>query len=618
MHIIRKRTISAVLAALLLCITLLSGCLPRPDEALPGGTSGAAETTASGDAAQKTYDHYEENALQEQQRFDQEMEDLFRTEVSSSQIDLHFMLRNPSAYGIEQAECLYPSLSPESLETNRQDQEDLGKLLKSFDPSLLTDDQRLTLQILQSYLKTEQMADGLDLYYQPLATTIGIQAQLPILLAEYCFYTKKDVEDYLQLIGGLDEYYQDILDFEKRKADAGLMMSDKTIDHVIESCESYLLVPGDNFLIETFNSRLDGVEGLTEEEKSAYQQQNAALLESDFVPAYQLLIDGLTALKGTGTNDKGQCGYPKGREYYQYQVYSATGTSYASVDDLLADVEDTMEDAMIETSLLLRQYPDLMNEYDSYQFCETEPGAIMEKLKVLTQKDYPALPACSYTLKAVPKALELSLSPAFYLTSPLDDYENNVIYINGNERFADNDLFNVIAHEGYPGHLYQNVYFHTCSHADIRKLLSFPGYSEGWATYVEREAYMLDNGLKPEMGKLLAENSIATLGLHACLDIYINYKGWSKEEVKKYLQTYYAQPDDVVENLYDAMVENPANYLSYFVGCMEILNMRRTAEAQLKDKFNLKEFHTFILNMGDAPFDVIQAYFSAWLLTQHI
>jgi len=599
-------------------MTLLSGCLPRREEAKPTPPAETAETSAPGGGPQETHDHYEENALREQRRFDREMGELFRSEVSHSQIDLHFMLRDPSAYGIEQAEYLYPSLSPESLESNHQDQAELAELLSSFDPTLLTNDQRLTLQILQSYLKTEQMADGMDLYYQPLATTIGVQAQLPILLAEYRLDTKKDVEDYLALIAGIDEYYQDILDFEKRKADAGLMMSDKTIDHVIESCESYLLSPGGNFLTETFDSRLEEVADLTAEEKDAYRQQNAALLESDFVPAYQLLIDGLTALKGTGTNDKGQCGYPKGKEYYQYQVYSATGTSYASVDDLLADVEDTMEDAMIETSLLLRQHPELMDQYDSYQFSQTEPGAIMEELKRLTQKDYPALPACSYTLKTVPKALELSLSPAFYLTSPLDDYENNVIYINGNERFASNDLFNVIAHEGYPGHLYQNVYFHTRNQSDIRKLLSFPGYSEGWATYVEREAYLLDNGLSPEMGKLLAENSVATLGLHACLDLYINYKGWSKEEVKKYLQTYYNQPDDVVENLYDAMVENPANYLSYFVGCMEIRNMRKTAEAQLKEKFNLKEFHTFLLDMGEAPFDVIQAYFSAWLMAQQI
>ena len=218
----------------------------------------------------------------------------------------------------------------------------------------------------------------------------------------------------------------------------------------------------------------------------------------------------------------------------------------------------------------------------------------------------------------VPKALELSLSPAFYLVSPLDDYENNTIYINGNPQFAGNDLYTVIAHEGYPGHLYQNVYFNTQNHDNVRKLISFPGYSEGWATYVERESYIMDNGLRPEMGQLLADNSIAALGLHACLDIYINYKGWTRDQVKEYLQRYYNQPDSAVESLYDAMVENPANYLSYFVGCMEIRNMREEAEGRLGERFNLKEFHKFILDMGDAPFDVIRGYFGEWLKGQEM
>ena len=86
--------------------------------------------------------------------------------------------------------------------------------------------------------------------------------------------------------------------------------------------------------------------------------------------------------------------------------------------------------------------------------------------------------------------------------------------------------------------------------------------------------------------------------------------------MREYLQRYYNQPDSAVESLYDAMVENPANYLSYYVGCMEIRNMRRTAEEQLKDRFDLKAFHKFILDIGDAPFDVIQAYFSTWLEEQ--
>lgn len=615
MHKLRIKTTSIILAALVLCCAVLGGCqVKRPAApSSPETASGAAGTESTGSQEQVNA-----QALKEQERFQKEMEELFCSEISETQVNMHFMLKDPSRFGISKAKNLYPSLAPEKLEEARQSQQELKELLDTFDPALLTESQRLTLQILDSYLATEKRTQGLELYYQPLAVTIGVQAQLPILLAEYEFRGKQDVEEYLELVAGIDEYYQDIMDFEKRKAEAGLMMSDRTIDHVIESCESFLLVPGDNFMTQTFDTRLEQVAGLTEEEKAGYRQLHAQALEQHFLPAYQLLIDGLTALKGTGTNEGGQCGYPRGKEYYEYQVYAATGTSCPSVDELLKDVERTMEDGLISTSLLLRKYPELIHEVDSYAFRQTEPEGIMEELKTLTQEDYPALPACSYTFKMVPKALELSLSPAFYLVSPLDDYENNTIYINGNPQFAGSDLYTVIAHEGYPGHLYQNVYFNTQNHDNVRKLISFPGYSEGWATYVERESYIMDNGLRPEMGQLLADNYIAALGLHACLDIYINYKGWTRDQVKEYLQRYYNQPDSAVESLYDAMVENPANYLSYFVGCMEIRNMREEAESRLGNRFDLKEFHKFILDMGDAPFDVIRGYFGEWLKGQEM
>lgn len=615
MHKLRIKTTSIILAALVLCCAVLGGCqVKRPAApSVPETASGAAGTESTGSQEQ-----VKAQALKEQERFQKEMEELFCSEISETQVNMHFMLKDPSRFGISKAKNLYPSLAPEKLEEARQSQQELKELLDTFDPALLTESQRLTLQILDSYLATEKRTQGLELYYQPLAVTIGVQAQLPILLAEYEFRGKQDVEEYLELVAGIDEYYQDIMDFEKRKAEAGLMMSDRTIDHVIESCESFLLVPGDNFMTQTFDTRLEQVAGLTEEEKAGYRQLHAQALEQHFLPAYQLLIDGLTALKGTGTNEGGQCGYPRGKEYYEYQVYAATGTSCPSVDELLKDVERTMEDGLISTSLLLRKYPELIHEVDSYAFRQTEPEGIMEELKTLTQEDYPALPACSYTFKMVPKALELSLSPAFYLVSPLDDYENNTIYINGNPQFAGSDLYTVIAHEGYPGHLYQNVYFNTQNHDNVRKLISFPGYSEGWATYVERESYIMDNGLRPEMGQLLADNYIAALGLHACLDIYINYKGWTREQVKEYLQRYYNQPDSAVESLYDAMVENPANYLSYFVGCMEIRNMREEAESRLGNRFDLKEFHKFILDMGDAPFDVIRGYFGEWMKGQEM
>ncbi|MDO5408481.1 MAG: DUF885 domain-containing protein [Eubacteriales bacterium] len=607
-----KRTLGAILVLLILTAVLLTKCfLPRED-------SSATTATPYEESSPDSYEQYSEQQMKAQEEFDALTEEVFRKEAGTEQLSMHFLMKDPSVYGINEAEYLYAPVTEAFLEESRNERRDLEDRLSRFETALLTDQQKLTMRVLQSRLRTEAMADGLELYAQPLSTTIGVQSQLPILLCEYAFYDKQDVEDYLKLLDGIDDYYQQIMEFEKKKADAGLMMSDTSIDHVIESCESYLLVPGDNFMIDTFNARLEAVPYLTDEEKEEYRKKNVALLDTAFLPAYQGLIDGLTALKGTGTNEKGLCEYPDGKKYYKYLVYSQTGTSYDSIPELLSAIEKSMNDRLMETSEMLKNNPSLVEEFEHYQFRLTEPEAIMEDLKAQTADSFPALPACSYTFKDVPKALELSLSPAFYLTSPIDDYQNNVIYINRNPRYESTDFYNLIAHEGYPGHLYQNVYSHVNDSCSLRKVLTFPGYTEGWASYVEQLAYSLDNGLEPEMAKMLAANSMASLGLHACLDIYINYSGWDKAQVRDYLKNFYSQPDEVVENIYYSMIENPGNYLSYYVGCMEFMNMRKTAEKELGDRFDEKAFHTFLLDMGDAPFDVIQSYFSSWLVKQKL
>ncbi len=616
----RKRIFYRVLA-ILLTVVCMTGCLPqifRPSENSHSSqnSSQTASTLDSPESSSREYEQYDEQKLAEQKHFSEVEDELFKWEASRSLLDLHFLLRNPSDAGIDSARHLYAPVSLSELKQNRTDRETIKETLDSFSPSLLTDEQKLTLQILQSFLRTESKSDGLELYAQPLAPTIGIQAQLPVLLCEYPFYSREDVENYFKLLGELGDYYGQILAFEQQKAEAGLMMSDASLERVISSCEGYLLVPGNNFMIDSFNSRLDDIGDLSEDEKQTFRQKNAELLESDFVPAYQTLIDGLTALKGTGKNEKGQCGYPNGRRYYEYQVFSATGTSYSSLSDLLSAIEDSIRDSLLESSEILKRRPELQESFLNPEFRQKDASAIMEEIKAQTLQDFPALPECNYTIREVPKALELSLSPAFYLTSAIDDIKNNVIYINHSDRYASQPLYSLIAHEGYPGHLYQTVYFHSQNESSLRKILSFPGYTEGWATYVEQYAYTLDNGLDSDLGKLISANASASLGIQACLDLYVNAYGWEIPQIEEYLSDYYEKPEEVASALFETLVDNPANALSYYVGFLEFNQMRKTAEKKLGERFSLMEFHRFLLDMGNAPFDVIGPYFSAWLNDQ--
>ena len=605
---------SRLLALLVLITLLVGGCIKTPlrPESVPLSETAPLESINPEEQKQQ--------AAAEQQRFDTLINELFCKEVRSSQILLHFSLKNPEAYGITGSETSFDDYSVSAQKETVAELKDLMNQLNSFNSQLLTAEQKKTFFILQKYLEIELLSDGMELYAQPLATTIGVQAQLPILLAEYYFDDKQDVENYLTVLSNMDEYFGQLLEFEQQKADAGLMYSDRTIDHIILSCESYLLVPGDNFMIETFENRLSQVPDLTGEEIAEYSARNRSLLESDFVPAYQHLIDGLTGLKGTGNNDKGLSHLPEGKRYYEYLVHAATGTSYESIDDLLKAMEKQLTDDLITVSTLAQEYPELANQIGSYSFLLSDPVEILEDLKGQTKKDFPELRECNYEIKYVPEALELTLSPAFYLSPPIDDAMNNCIYINGRSMSFGEDssmLYTTLSHEGYPGHLYQSVYFNSTDAPEIRHLLSFVGYSEGWASYVERYSYSLDNGLDPNLGDLLAANTYASLGLQAILDIYINYYGWDVETVQKFLSSFYQDPEmEVVQSIYDAMVENPANYLSYYVGYLEMENMRQDAQAELKDKFDLKEFHTFILDMGPAPYSVIRNYFDSWVAAQ--
>lgn len=612
-----KRQYCCFLLAMLLSI-MLSSC-SRPPARGTEKTHASQETSA---AALKTDASGEEPASKAsseqsvQAAFDEFTRQVFKDELEGSGLTLHYMLKDPENYGISTADPKLGECSLEYLQQVSADMEKLSEELHAFDPSLLTAEQLFTYRALDDYLETEQMAKGLELYSRPVSTTIGTQAQLPILFAEYAFYDRQDVEDYLNLMSQIDSYYKSIAEFEKVRADAGLAPCDLVLDQIIQSCKDYMIRPENSFLNETFNSKLDSIDGLTEEEKNEYKARHLAVMKEHFIPAYQMLAGELEKLKGRGSNSMGLCGYPDGKRYYEYLAASSTGTGY-TVPELKQQVQVHMSEDLAQVTLLLQNHPELAEASASYSFAQTEPAAILDALKTQAVKDFPALPEADYTVHQVPKALEASLSPAFYLTAPIDCWQHNVIYINGgSEQTSSEALYTTLAHEGYPGHLYQTVYANQNVRDPLLRLLACGGYTEGWGTYAEIYSYRFDNGLSPELSELLAHNQAATLGLYALLDININYEGWSQERTAKFLEELYGITDgQVVEEIYYAVADNPANYLQYYTGYMEMVKMRETAIETLGERYDPIQFHKFILDMDGASFRVMEPYFKTWLLT---
>ena len=600
------------LVPLLAALSLLWGC---------GRSAPAEETTyetytASGisEESEPGIDESSPKVQEARASFDQFCDQLFRDSLSDNYLNLHYTLADPSSYGLADCPRTFGEFSMDLLKEASETQKEEKARLEAIPVELLTEEQQLTWKILKASYEAEEDFEGLEFYYQPLAPTVGVQAQLPVLLAEYIFYDNDDVYDYLTLLSTIDNYYEQLLVFEQEKSRAGFFMTDDCVDTIADDCAAYLLPPEENFLSSTFNERVDAMTDLTEEEKAAYKSQNLQVLSDHFIPAYELLLDGLKDLKGTCTNEKGLCFYPEGKKYYEYLVRSSTGTTYDTIDKLRDAVDNQITYDMAAMYKLLLDHEELEQNVDDYQFAYTEPGEILEHLKEVIVKDFPALEECNYTTKYVPQALEQTLSPAFFLVPPMDRYLDCVIYINNGSVSSSEDLYTTLAHEGYPGHLYQNVYFLSNCTSPVRTVLSFGSYVEGWATYVENYAYTTDNGLSPELGQLLAYNASSTLGLHALLDININYYGWDKEQVAAYLSETFGITDrDVTDSIYQYMLSAPVNYLDYYVGYLELRHMKEQAERTLKKNFNLKEFNQLILDIGPAPFTVIRPYYDQWL-----
>lgn len=549
----------------------------------------------------------------EQTEFEEFTLNLFRDEITENTLNLHYTLEDPSSYGISDYPLTLGEFSGENTDEACRQAEKLRKELREFDYDKLTANQQITYDILDNTLKLSAMAGSYPYYEEILQPSIGFQAELPTLLAEYTLNTEKDITDYLALLGDMNRYFDQIITYEQEKAQAGLFMSDYCVDMVISDCQSFISETDDNFLITTFEERLDAMEQLDSAKKEEYLEQNRTLVTDSVFPAYQKLIDALTDLKGSGTNEGGLCEFENGKDYYMYLLKQSVGTD-RSVPELEKMALEQINSDLQTIQTILQENPQLSTQLNDFAFTLTDPEEILEDLQVKIQEDFPELTTdIQLDVKYVSESMEDSLSPAFYLTPPIDNLTDNVIYIN-KKLCTVSDLYTTLAHEGYPGHLYQTVYSAACSDSPIRQICSVSGYSEGWATYVENLAYSYDTELDSDLTTLAQCNNSANLGIYALLDFYINYDGWTLDETSEWLKEIYAISDEsIIKELYYSIVSQPCNYLKYYVGYLEFLDLKADAQEELGEKFDLKQFHTFLLEIGDAPFYLIREYMEGWI-----
>lgn len=525
---------------------------------------------------------------------------LFQTEVSANTISLHYTLRSPSDYGIADISATYGSLSSDPVAAKASVRNVLSSL-QEFDPDTLSSENALTFKILDTYLKNASTGTDYLLYQEPLGPVSGIHTQLPVLLSEYSFYDTQDVETYLALLKETPSYFDSVIRFEQKKAASGLFMPDYQADSVLDTCQSFIDMGKENYLVSTFDERIASLDLLPENKKDSFQKENMKLVTEEIYPAYQNLITAIKSLKGKGMNEQGLSHFPYGKKYYEYLVRQTTGCNESISRLRLMTRAQILEDLSAMQKVL---FPADAALTQASVLEQTSPDSMLDDLRSKITDTFPEIPDVDFQVKYVPESMQDYLSPAFYMIPAIDNLTENVIYINNGQTASGLNLYTTLAHEGYPGHLYQTVYFSASEPDPIRSILDFGGYVEGWATYAEMMSYYLAPLPKTE-ASLLQKNSSVILGLYALADMGIHYDGWSVTDTVRFFSDYGINDPNAVQSVYKLIIGSPANYLKYYIGYLKFYELKKEMADALGNQFSQKEFHRAVLDVGPAPFEIV-------------
>ena len=564
---------------------------------------------------ERVQESFSEDALKEQQEFEQYLDDYFKDVVTDDTLTYNYTIRDGADYGLEEPEVTLgdPGMTAEEIGQDKEEFEGWVKKLDAIDRSCLTEDQKLTYDVLDEYFEVSAGIFDNVYLYEPFSPMRGLQANIATNFTDYRFDEKGDVERYIELLGQIPDYFAEYLDFEQEKSEKGYFMSDAVCDKVISQCKDFVADKENHFMVTTFNDNIDALDFLTDEEKAEYKEANKQAVVNSLLPAFENVAAVLSGLKGTGTNDGGICNYDGGKEYYEYLLKNFAGTA-KSPEEVIDMLDTELQKLMVSLYQYYlgnqAAYEYFAANYDSI-FAETDQmtaSEMVDKMMETASEHYPDAGTINYKAEALDKNLETIMDDvlAYYMAPAIDDPDNNLIRVNG---LHTDGMWTTLAHEGYPGHMLQNAYYMSTDPEPVRTLMNFLGYKEGWAMYACYDSLYYYEYEEPEYGDTIAAlyqlNDEMSYLMMGRVDLGINYEGWTLQDTADYL-TKNGMDGSAAQELYTTMVGDPAVYQSYSTGYYEMKELRDYAEEKMGDDFDLKTFNTIILETGPCQFDILK------------
>lgn len=533
-----------------------------------------------------------------EESFSEFEDELFQEMMSEDYTTLHFSLRDYQKYGIEKPEVNIGDASWDEYEDSVEDCDEYLKKLQSFDYDSLSETEQKDYRTIAFYLERNKELNSYPYFDWAFNSAEGVIDNLLTTFTEFVFYEKEDIDDYLATLASVPAYLDQCLENTKKQAAEGYFLTDAMLKETEDAIEKFVDKKDDNELIKIFDENIDAFDGLSAEEKEAYKKKNQEIVLNAYIPSYEKVAEELQKLKGARKADYNVSSLDGGSEYYAALARYKTSID-ADVETILDICTQYIEKSVDELYDIMQNHSEVTEETLDFDSAEDVLSYLEGHLDA-----FPALDKVYYNVQYLDPSVANDSIVAYYLSPPVDDMRDNVIKINGDNVSDVIDLYTTLAHEGFPGHLYQTNYYIQQQPSLLRTQLTMMGYQEGWGMFAEGQALHV-SGLSEYASEYQKINIELNYVLSAAVDLGVNGLGWSTKDVSKYLDNLDLN-SSIAKDLYDFATLQPGTILPYGVGVAMFELLENKAKNALGNDFDQKAFNEVLLNDGNRPFEVVE------------
>lgn len=533
-----------------------------------------------------------------EESFSEFEDELFQEMMSEDYTTLHFSLRDYQKYGIEKPEVNIGDASWDEYEDSVEDCDEYLKKLQSFDYDSLSETEQKDYRTIAFYLERNKELNSYPYFDWAFNSAEGVIDNLLTTFTEFVFYEKEDIDDYLTTLASVPAYLDQCLENTKKQAAEGYFLTDAMLKETEDAIAKFVDKKDDNELIKIFDENIDAFDGLSAEEKEAYKKKNQEIVLNAYIPSYEKVAEELQKLKGARKADYNVSSLDGGSEYYAALARYKTSID-ADVETILDICTQYIEKSVDELYDIMQNHSEVTEETLDFDSAEDVLSYLEGHLDA-----FPALDKVYYNVQYLDPSVANDSIVAYYLSPPVDDMRDNVIKINGDNVSDVIDLYTTLAHEGFPGHLYQTNYYIQQQPSLLRTQLTMMGYQEGWGMFAEGQALHV-SGLSEYASEYQKINIELNYVLSAAVDLGVNGLGWSTKDVSKYLDNLDLN-SSIAKDLYDFATLQPGTILPYGVGVAMFELLENKAKNALENDFDQKAFNEVLLNDGNRPFEVVE------------